>query len=151
MKQRAASRKALVLYYAPEKTDMDRVIKGVLVRMGVRIRNVDAAMLGRTIGSLAGVPGVPGEPEETEEDLEMSGARENGEEDPIPEKVLVFCGFSRGKINTTLAQLNKEKVPRDIMKAALTMSNCGWSFRRLYRELSAERETLGGSKDDGGE
>jgi len=36
-----AVRKELVLYYTPEKSTDDQKLKGVLVRLGIRIRNIE--------------------------------------------------------------------------------------------------------------
>lgn len=47
----------MVLYYTPAVTPNVAKLKGVLVRMGVRIKNISAEQTGQTIGYLAGLPG----------------------------------------------------------------------------------------------
>ena len=46
-----------VLYYSPEGNKNATKLKGVLVRMGIRIRNVSEDQLGETIGALLGLEG----------------------------------------------------------------------------------------------
>ena len=48
-----AVRKELVLYYTPEKSTDDQKLKGVLVRLGIRIRNVPPVLIHPTVVSLA--------------------------------------------------------------------------------------------------
>ena len=52
-----AVRKEMVLYYTPEKTSDDQKRKGVLVRLGIRIRNIAPEQAGQQVGYLAGLPG----------------------------------------------------------------------------------------------
>ena len=47
-----AVKKELVLYYTPEKSDADRLLKGVLVRMGIRIRNIAPEQTSEKVGVL---------------------------------------------------------------------------------------------------
>ena len=47
----------LVLYYNPEASSKVMKLKGVLVRMGVRIRNVAPEQVTETVGALAGISG----------------------------------------------------------------------------------------------
>ncbi len=46
----------LVLYYNPEVSSKVMKLKGVLVRMGVRIRNVAPEQVLQPVGTLAGFP-----------------------------------------------------------------------------------------------
>ena len=48
--------KELVLYYTPEKSDADRLLKGVLVRMGIRIRNITPEQTAERWGRWPGCP-----------------------------------------------------------------------------------------------
>lgn len=48
----------LVLYYNPEASSKVMKLKGVLVRMGVRIRNVAPEQVTETVGALAGFPAI---------------------------------------------------------------------------------------------
>ena len=49
-----AAAREKVLYYNPEKSDKIRIVKSVLVRMGIRIRNIDADEIGRGLTVLPG-------------------------------------------------------------------------------------------------
>ena len=58
-----AVRKELVLYYTPEKSADDQKLKGVLVRLGIRIRNITPDQIYQKVGYLAGLPGFEEEPD----------------------------------------------------------------------------------------
>lgn len=126
----------LVLYYHPDISDKTRLLKGVLVRMGIRIKNIAPSQVKETVGALAGLPGF-----ETEKDLE---GQERAEEalPVIPEEMLVLHGFSSRRLDELLRQLRKAKVPPIALKAVLTESNCKWSFYELYQEIKAEHEKM---------
>ena len=47
----------MVLYYAPQPMPYVSKLKGVLVRMGVRIKNISPDQTGQKVGHLAGMPG----------------------------------------------------------------------------------------------
>ena len=47
--------KEVVLYYNPGNAPKPALMKSVLVRMGIRIKNVTNEQTGETIGSLLGV------------------------------------------------------------------------------------------------
>lgn len=52
-----AAVKETVLYYTPEKTDKVRILKSVLVRLGIRIKNIGPEQVQEQVGYLAGLPG----------------------------------------------------------------------------------------------
>ena len=157
-----AVRKELVLYYTPEKSADDQKLKGVLVRLGIRIRNITPDQIYQKVGYLAGLPGFEEEPdtESKEAELKETGRKEAGQKEAgqkaaeqqeegfsggnvpaqIPEKVLVLHGFGERKLNEMLNQFRKAKVPPIALKAVLTEHNCGWSFYELYQELRQEKE-----------
>ena len=58
-----AVRKELVLYYTPEKSADDQKLKGVLVRLGIRIRNITPDQIYQKVGYQAGLPGFEEEPD----------------------------------------------------------------------------------------
>ena len=146
-----AVRKEMVLYYTPEKTSDDQKRKGVLVRLGIRIRNIAPEQAGQQVGYLAGLPGFA---------EQVCPAPEAGAEDPpgeqmegpqteplvIPERMLVFCGFTERGIGELLSQFRRAKLPPVPMKAVLTEHNSGWSFYRLYQELRLEHEAMSAGK-----
>lgn len=154
-----AVRKELVLYYTPEKSADDQKLKGVLVRLGIRIRNITPDQIYQKVGYLAGLPGFEEEPdtESKEAELKETGRKEAGQKAAeqqeegfsggnvpaqIPEKVLVLHGFGERKLNEMLNQFRKAKVPPIALKAVLTEHNCGWSFYELYQELRQEHEKM---------
>ena len=49
--------KELVLYYTPSPASHVAKLKSVLVRMGVRIKNISPEQVNQTVGYLAGLPG----------------------------------------------------------------------------------------------
>ena len=159
-----AVRKELVLYYTPEKSTDDQKLKGVLVRLGIRIRNITSDQIYQKVGYLAGLPGFEEEPdtESKEAELKETGRKEAGQKEAgqkaaeqqeegfsggnvpaqIPVKVLVLYGFGGRKLNEMLNQFRKAKVPPIALKAVLTEHNCGWSFYELYQELRQEHEKM---------
>ncbi len=154
-----AVRKEMVLYYTPEKSADDQKLKGVLVRLGIRIRNIAPEQIHQKVGYLAGLPGFE---EEAEKEPEARQEGEAGQPEPhpeensaaarIPEKMLVLHGFGERKLNEMLNQFRKAKVPPIALKAVLTEHNCGWSFYELYQELCQEHEKMnaaaGGDSSD---
>lgn len=125
-----AAVKETVLYYNPEKSDKIRLIKGILVRMGMRIRNITPDLVNQKVGYLAGLKDFAEELEEPGEALPV-----------IPEEMMVLHGFSDRRLDELLRQLRKNKAPV-ALKAVLTQSNCEWSFYQLYKEIRAEHEQM---------
>lgn len=118
-----------VLYYTPETSPRTAKIKGVLVRMGVRIRNIAADQAGQQVGYLAGLDGFEAQPE-----------------DPalpqIPEEMLVMHQFTGKRIDELLLNLRKAGVSKIALKAVVTESNQNWTFYQLYQELKEEHEKM---------
>lgn len=132
----------LVLYYQPEmerqsgNTSRAARLKGVLIRMGVRIRNVTAQQTGQTVGFLAGCPGFD----------------QIQQEEPAPviaEEVLVMKNFTSKRIDELLAELRRAGVSKIVCKAMLTESNSKWSLFGLYEELKKEQKALEQTGDTG--
>ena len=61
-----AGKKELVLYYRPQGAPNAAKLKSVLVRMGIRIRNVQAEQLDQKIGFLTGMEGYEEQEERAE-------------------------------------------------------------------------------------
>jgi hypothetical protein len=125
-----AAAKEMVLYYNQEKSDKVRLLKSVLVRMGIRIRNVGSEQLNQTVGALAGLPGFQEE------------SREQREVPVIEEEMMVLYGFGSRRLDELLAQLRRAKVPPVALKAVVTETNCNWTFYELYQEIRAEHEKM---------
>lgn len=130
-----AGKKELVLYYTPEKSEADRLIKSVMIRLGIRIRNIGPEQTGEKVGVLAGL-------------AEAQSGEKTEEEPPvISEKMLVFCGLGRQKLEEVLFQLRRAGAPPVPMKAMMTEHNQGWSLYELYRELLEEHEKMNGNAE----
>ena len=128
-----------VLYYnpgTPETMEHVAKLKGVLVRMGIRIRNVSPEQVNQTVGYLAGVPG-------------FEENKEAGEPPVIGEEMLVLKQFSNRRLDELLLNLRRAGVPRIALKAVLTEHNCGWTFYALYNELREEHEKMSAMTQDG--
>lgn len=135
--------KEMVLYYQPAKekaagnASKAAKLKGVLIRMGVRIKNITPEQTGQTIGYLAGFDGF-----DEMEPQEGSVAPE------IDEEMLVMKNFTNRRIDELLVGLRRAGVPKIELKAVVTETNCGWSFYALYEELKKEREAMTKKEED---
>ena len=130
----------LVLYYStgdPRMKKQEMMMKSVLVRMGVKIRNVAPDQVMESVGYLAGVPGF-----EKREVLQQPEAEEKIPQ--ITEQMLVMKDFTSRRIDTLLLNLRKAKVPKINLKAIVTEQNAGWSFYHLYEEIGEEHRRLNG-------
>lgn len=125
--------KETVLYYTPEPTRQSRTLKGILVRMGIRIRNISPQQINQTVGMLAGVPGFEENPEPESAPVPDIST--------IPEEVLVLHQFSEQRLDALLLALRKANV-RIALKAIVTEQNCGWTFYQLYEEIRQEHEKM---------
>ena len=130
----------LVLYYStgdPRMKKQEMMMKSVLVRMGVKIRNVAPDQVMESVGYLAGVPGF-----EKREVLQQPEAEEKIPQ--ITEQMLVMKDFPSRRIDTLLLNLRKAKVPKINLKAIVTEQNAGWSFYHLYEEIGEEHRRMNG-------
>lgn len=130
----------LVLYYStgdPRMKKQEMIMKSVLVRMGVKIRNVAPDQVMESVGYLAGVPGF-----EKREVLQQPEAEEKIPQ--ITEQMLVMKDFTSRRIDTLLLNLRKAKVPKINLKAIVTEQNAGWSFYHLYEEIGEEHRRMNG-------
>ena len=130
----------LVLYYSTGDSRMKKqemMMKSVLVRMGVKIRNVAPDQVMESVGYLTGVPGF-----EKREVLQQPEAEEKIPQ--ITEQMLVMKDFTSRRIDTLLLNLRKAKVPKINLKAIVTEQNAGWSFYHLYEEIGEEHRRMNG-------
>ena len=130
----------LVLYYStgdPRMKKQEMMMKSVLVRMGVKIRNVAPDQVMESVGYLAGVPGF-----EKREVLQQPEAEEKIPQ--ITEQMLVMKDFTSRRIDTLLLNLRKAKVPKINLKAIVTVQNAVWSFYHLYEEIGEEHRLMNG-------
>ncbi|RGY97703.1 DUF3783 domain-containing protein [Clostridium sp. AM58-1XD] len=120
-----------VLYYAPEKTERTARLKGVFVRLGLRIKNISQDETGETVGYLAGLSG-------------YGPAENTGDLLPIPEEMMVMKDFTSSRIDELLLAVRKAGLSKIELKAVLTESNAGWTFYHLYEEIKEEHEKMTG-------
>ena len=126
-----------VLYYnpgRPEKMKHVAMMKSVLVRMGVRIKNIGPEQVLEKVGYLAGMEGY--------EAAKESAGAVPGKLPVIPEEVMVLKQFSGQRLDMLLSGLRGAGVPRIALKAVLTEHNSDWTFYHLYQELKEEHETM---------
>lgn len=139
-----------------EKEKAIRMMKSVLIRMGVRIKNIGPEQVLEKVGYLAGIEGFTSlsQDEQQNNDKEQEGQEQNLQEKHELEKdrleklpvlsrdVLVMKNFTSSRIDTLLAGLRKAGVPKIELKAVITPQNAEWTFYQLYQELEREHESL---------
>lgn len=127
--------KETVLYFTPKKTPQTAALKGLLIRMGIRIKNIAPEQANEQVGALARVAG-----------FEKAGAPAADPETTakLQEEMLVLCNFSEARLDALLQGMRKSGV-RIALKAMLTESNCSWTFLQLYEELQEEHARMTGS------
>lgn len=123
-------RNEMVLYYSPAPRPYVAKLKGVLVRMGVRIRNLGTDQVNQRVGYLAGMPGFEEE--------------HNPSVPLIEDEVLVMKNFTSRRIDELLMNLRKAGVPKIALKAVITEQNSKWTFYQLYEELKEEHTAMSG-------
>lgn len=133
--------KEMVLYYAPENAVHVSLVKGVLVQMGVRIKNLTPGRCEKKIGYLAGMDGFEDEDVVLGETV-VPGVGQQASLMTINEELLVLCGFTEERLDQLLARLKKAGVPRSVMKAIVTQSNAYWTVYELYSHLVEERKQI---------
>ncbi len=142
--------KETVLYYSPLKDAKTRKVKSVLVRLGIRIKNISEEQFGERVGTLAGVMESTGklpddaslsEPDEKQQDVIGKSEPSDAKAWMIPEEVLVLCNFTEAGLDRLLRELRKSNASV-ALKAVLTETNCAWSFYELYQEVRREHESM---------
>ncbi len=120
----------MVLYYAPEKTKTAAKLKGVLIQMGVRIRNVSREEAYESVGFLAGLDG-----------FEKRQGADGGAQE-MEQELLVLKNFTGRRMDELFARMRKAGVGRIDYKAVLTEHNVNWTLLDLYREIKREHEAM---------
>lgn len=158
--------KELVLYYTPSPASHVAKLKSVLVRMGVRIKNISPEQVNQTVGYLAGLPGFEECANQAAEFCEaekLGKAEKSGETERsgeagtldkaaklpvIPEEVLVMKNFTSRRIDELLLGLRKAGVPKIALKAIITEQNSKWTFYQLYEELREEHQAMSAPREE---
>lgn len=115
-----------VLYFEPQSSEQTAALKTILVRMGVRIKNADAASAGQTVGYLLGRKGF--------------SASETAAEAPSA-PMLVLDGFTEKRLEILLREMKAHGVSVPY-KAMVTEHNIGWTLSALFAELVREHEAM---------
>lgn len=124
-----------VLYYHTNEAGSEkrvRQLKSVMVRMGVRIKNIEPEQVFQSVGYLAGMPGYQSRKEEAAEQQLPT----------IGQDVLVLRNFTSGRMDFLFYNLKKAGVPKIDLKAVITPQNAGWTFYQLYQELEKEHAAV---------
>lgn len=135
--------KEMVLYYSPAPAAYVAKLKGVLVRMGIRIKNIGPEQINQKVGYLAGMPGFT----ETVKDASQEEEKLPQSEEAalsIPEEMLVMKNFTSRRIDELLTNFRKAGVPKIALKAVITEQNSQWTFYQLYGELKSEHAAMSG-------
>ena len=122
----AASREK-VLYFEPQPSEQTAALKTVLVRMGVRIKNVEAVSAGQTVGFLLNRKGF----EPTDKTADAPSAPMNGAWTALPKRDWTFW----------LREMKAYGVSVPY-KAMVTEHNIGWTLSDLFTELVREHEAM---------
>lgn len=116
-----------VLFYQPADGTQGALLKPILARMGVRIKNIAPDAVGQTVGCLLGRKGFD--------------ARENPEALVLAQPMLVMDGFTDKRLEILLREMRGAGVSIPY-KAVVTGNNLGWLFHQLYDELAAEHAAM---------
>lgn len=116
-----------VLFYQPADGTQGALLKPILARMGVRIKNIAPDAVGQTVGCLLGRKGFD--------------ARENPEALVLAQPMLVMDGFTDKRLEILLREMRGAGVSIPY-KAVVTENNLGWLFHQLYDELAAEHAAM---------
>lgn len=122
---------ACALLYNLEGTPRGRKVKFILIRLGIRIKNVSKEDYLQTIGFLTGSS------QDTRSDAVYEGVG-------FSEEMLVMKGFTQRQLDDFLMYFRKEKIPKIHLKAVVTPTNQSWNSLQLYEEIKKEHEQMGG-------
>ena len=128
--------KETVLYFSPKKTPQTAALKGLLIRMGIRIRNIAPEQINEQVGTLAGIAGF--------EKANAKPATDPNTAAKLQEEMLVLCNFSEARLDALLQGMRRSGI-RIALKAMLTESNASWTFLQLYEELLEEHARMTGN------
>lgn len=120
---------SVALLYNFAGTQKGRKIKFVLIRMGIRIKNIEKKDYLQPAGALAGVPGTLADQPEYEKE-------------GFTEEMLVMYNFTEKQLDEMLLRFRKEKIPKIELKAVITPTNCNWNSLKLFEEIKKERQQM---------
>ena len=104
-------------------------VEMALFPLRVRIRYIEQEELNQPLGALAKIKEIP------PKDGLYSG-------EPLPDSMIVFCGFDDKKLNQALLSLRKCGAGPFPYKAILTPTNQHWTPTECFLELKREHEYM---------
>lgn len=151
--RRQAGVRETVLYYTPEKKPYEMKLKGLFVRMGIRVKTAAADEAGKRVDALMGLPGADSAASQENgasagtgvaEGITDSDSGEQLTEDgaAMTQELLILHHFSSQRLDELLAAMRKAGIPRIALKAVVTETNRNWTLRQLYREIEEEHRRI---------
>lgn len=125
-----------VLLYGIKDAKKEMRLKGILIQMGVRIKNVFPEQSGCKVGYLAGIKELEAVKLESENQIE-----ENTKTEIIPDEMLIMRGFTNGRLDFLLKEMRRANVKVEL-KAIVTDNNQHWTMIELYEELKKENAAM---------
>lgn len=129
MKSRVRSVELVLLYHL-ENTSKGEKIQETLRTLGIRCKYISSKMLCQTVGVCAELP-----------QYELKPSQKT---DEFKEEVIVFCGFSRWRMEEILEKLRERHVPSVALKAMVTRHNRDWTLQHLFLEIQKEHMMMSG-------
>lgn len=123
---------AAALLYNMEHSEKGKKVKFILIRMGIRIKNIQPEQYQIPLGILSGVQKLSDAPSEF---TPYTG-------EGFAEEMLVMKNFSNAQLDEFLFRMRKDGIPRIALKAVLTPSNLSWDSLTLYEELKKEHAAM---------
>lgn len=123
---------AAALLYNLEHSEKGKKVKFLLIRMGIRIKNIQPQQYQIPLGILSGVSKLP----------EDADAFPSYTGEGFEEEMLVMKNFTNAQLDEFLYRMRREGIPRIDLKAVLTPSNLSWDSLTLYEELKKEHAAM---------
>jgi hypothetical protein len=101
-------------------------LRQLAMRLGVRVRIVDAEEHNETLSMLCG----------------WEPSADIAPVEPFADEMLVLANFSGTQLNDFLGGLRRGQIPPVALKAVLTDTNMRWSAAKLHAELVEEHRAL---------
>ncbi len=125
-------KETILLFHVPDK-DIRLKMEMALFPLRVRLRYIQQEDYNQPLGVMAKV-----------KDIEPAEGTYDGE--PLPDTMIVFCGFNDQKLNQALTALRRCGVGPFPYKAILTPTNQHWTPLECFAELKREHEYMSAQK-----
>lgn len=117
----------LLCYWPEPSAAVLSAVRRAALPLKVRLRTVSPEQSGQTVGFLCGRKGFEAQ---------------EGEAPAVPEPIPILDSFTGERMDALLRALARARVPRTVLKAAVTATNVDWTLYALWQELKKEREAL---------